>query len=119
MTGAWGYDAREGGTLIDLDDYKDIMSYCGPEWIRDYYFTNALRFRLFDEGLPPKAAVLASQGQSLLLWGGMDAEGELFLNPAFVVDARSVLPYSPGGHRITGRTADGRDSSRWTSPCRS
>ncbi|MCY3944281.1 MAG: Ig-like domain-containing protein [Gemmatimonadetes bacterium] len=106
-TGAWGYDTREGGSLIDPDGHKDIMSYCGPEWISDYFFTNALRFRLFDEGVPQTAAVLARQGRSLLLWGGMDADGELFLNPAFVVDARPVLPTSQGGHRITGRAADG------------
>ena len=108
-TGAWGYDPREGGRLIDPDGYKDIMSYCEPAWISDYFFTNALRFRLFDEGTPTTAAVPASQGQSLLLWGGTDAEGEPFLNPAFVVDARPVLPDSPGGYRVTGRTADGRE----------
>lgn len=108
-SGAWGYDAREGGSLIDPDGYKDIMSYCEPEWISDYSFTNALRFRLFDEGVPQMAAVLAPQGRSLLLWGGIDADGELFLNPAFVVDARPVLPGSRGGHRITGRTADGSE----------
>jgi len=108
-SGAWGYDAREGGSLIDPGDYKDIMSYCEPEWISDYSFTNALRFRLFDEGVSQTAAVLAPQGRSLLLWGGMDAEGELFLNPAFVVDARPVLPTSQGEHRITGRAANGSE----------
>lgn len=106
-SGAWGYDAREGGSLIDPDEYRDIMSYCHPVWISDYFFTNALRFRLFDENAPRAAAVLAQQGRSLLLWGGTDAEGELFLNPTFVVDARPVLPTSAGGHRITGRAADG------------
>ena len=111
-TGAWGYDPREGGRLIEPDEYKDIMSYCEPEWISDYFFTNALRFRLVDEGRTHPAAVLTPRQQSLLLWGGMDADGELFLNPTFVVEARPVLPDSAGGHRITGETADGRELFR-------
>ena len=100
-TGALGYDFRDGGRLVRPEEYKDLMSYCSPEWISDYHFTNALRFRLFDE-LPPLVAAT-----SLLLWGGMDAEGEPFLNPAFVVDAPPMLPDSTGEHRITGRTASG------------
>ena len=74
------------------------MSYCGPYWINDYLFINALRFRLFDEDRPLVAA------KSLLLWswGGIDAESEPFLNPAFVVDAPlrvSRDPLRPAGRR--------------------
>ena len=29
-------------------DLADHMSYCDPAWVSDYYFTNALRFRLVD-----------------------------------------------------------------------
>ena len=100
-TGAWGYDFRDGGQLVHPST-PELMSYCGPpKWISDYHFTNALRFRLFDEGPPQVAA------RSLLLWGGMDAEGEPFLNPTFVVDAPAALPDSTGSHRITGRTGGG------------
>ena len=99
-TGAWGYDFRGGGRLL-RPEYRDLMSYCEPEWVSDYHFTNALRFRLFDEPPPLVAAT------SLLLWGGMDAEGEPFLHPAFVVDASPALPESDGPYRITGRTASG------------
>ena len=102
-TGAWGYDFRDGGGLVHPST-PDLMSYCRPpKWISDYHFTNALRYRLFDEGPPLVAAT------SLLLWGGMDAEGEAFLNPAFVVDAPPALPDSAGEHRITGRTASGSE----------
>ena len=45
--------------------------------------------------------------QALLLWGGADADGELYLNPAFVVNAPPALPDAAGEHRIAGRTADG------------
>ena len=47
------------------------------------------------------------QGESLLLWGGTDADGAPFLHPAFVVDAPPALPDATGEHRITGRTAGG------------
>ena len=50
--GVWGYDFRGGGRLVGPQQYYDLMSYCEPEWVSDYHFTNALRFRLFDEGPP-------------------------------------------------------------------
>ena len=106
-TGAWGYDFREGGRLVDPEAYKDLMSYCRPEWISDYHFTNALRYRLFDER-PALVATLATQeAESLLLWGGTNAGGQPFLNPAFVVDAPGALPDSAGEYRVTGRTFSG------------
>ena len=72
-------------------------------------FTNALRFHLFDERPALVATLAAQEAESLLLWGGTDAEGEPFLNPAFVVDAPPALPGATGGHRITGRTAGGAE----------
>ena len=45
--GAWGYDYHNGGTLVP-PHRKDLMSYCGPKWISDYHFTNAIRFRIKD-----------------------------------------------------------------------
>ena len=99
-TGAWGYDFRAGGQLVD-PSASDLMSYCYPTWVSDYHFSNALRYRLRDEG----PSVLAAR--SLFLWGGTDAEGEPFLNPAFVVDATRALPDATGDHRMTGRTANG------------
>ena len=99
--GVWGYDFRDGGKLVP-PDYTDLMGYCNQRyWISDYNFTNALRFRLFDERPPQMSA------KSLLLWGGMDPEGEPFLEPAFVVDAPAALPDSAGEYRVTGRTASG------------
>ena len=105
--GAWGYDFRHGGALAS-PGRTDLMSYC-ESWISDYHFTNALRFRLFDEGPPLAASLTAQEAESLLLWGGMDAEGEPFLNPSFVVDAPPVLPNATGEHRITGRSDTGNE----------
>ena len=107
-TGAWGYDFRDGGSLVHPSIGRDLMSYCSPRWISDYSFTNALRYRLFDEG-PPAAAAVAATTRSLLLWGGVGADSVPFLEPAFLVDAPAALPDSAGEHTITGRTTGGSE----------
>ena len=106
--GAWGYNARGSGSLVP-PSWFDLMGYCDPDldWVSDYHFTKALHFRLFDEQQSLVASLTAQEAESLLLWGGADADGELYLNPAFVLDAPTVLPDAAGEHRIAGRTADG------------
>ncbi len=103
--GVWGYDFRTG-KLVD-PGRRDLMSYCEPSWVSDYYFSNALRFRLHDE--VDGAHTRAAPGRTILLWGGVDAEGEPFLEPAFVLDAPTSLPRTGGDHRIAGRDAGGRE----------
>lgn len=65
-----------------------------------------LRLRLNDAG-NAQGPLHTVWTQALLLWGGTDAEGEPFLNPAFVIDAPVVLPNAAGEHQITGRTGSG------------
>ena len=103
--GAWGYDFDEARLVPPAR--RDLMSYCGSKWISDYHFTNALRYRLFDEGMPDAAASLAPS-KSLLLWGGASADGVPFLESSFVVDAIASLPDSAGEYRLDGRNAEGR-----------
>ncbi|MDE2944381.1 MAG: hypothetical protein OXT63_09285 [Gemmatimonadota bacterium] len=55
------------------------------------------------------AALPAPATRSLLLWGGIDGEGNLFLDPVIVVDAPTVLPSSRGAYRLAGLAADGRE----------
>ncbi len=105
--GAWGYDFKGGeagdGGLVDPST-PDVMSYClESNWISDYHFANALRFRLFGIVSSPTAP----STPSLLLWGGVDTRGAPFLEPVFVVDASPTPPVSAGLHRITGRSANG------------
>ena len=109
--GAWGYDFRDGGRVV-RPSTADLMSYCGPpDWISDYHFTNALRFRLSEaDSVTLRAPPLASPvARSLLLWGGIDPDGAPYLEPAFVVDAPASLPRSDGDHRLVGRTATGAE----------
>ena len=104
--GAWGYDFREGGRLVP-SSWADLMGGCHPQWIGDYHFTNMLRFRLHTAAADGPSSLVAGPAKSLLLWGGVDANGTPFLDPAFVVKAPAALPHSTGEHRILGRSDDG------------
>ena len=104
--GVWGYDFRNGGSLVPPSQ-PDLMSYCQDRWISDYSFTNALRYRLIDEG--PGVAHAAAPTRSLLLWGGVDSDAVPFLEPAFVVDAPPLLPDSAGAYRMAGVAGDGAE----------
>ena len=97
--GAWGYDFREARLIPP--SRADLMSYCAFRWIGDYHFSNAARHRLADEGGSADPATMAPV-RSLLLWGGEDANGRPFLNPAFIADAPAALPDSAGDYTLTG-----------------
>ena len=109
--GAWGYDSRTGDLVPP--GQPDLMSYCDPQWISDYQFTNALRYRLETESgsilvaaaAPPPAA----SGRALLLWGGLDGEGGPYLRPAFFIDAPPTLPAAGGAYSLTGRDPGGAE----------
>ena len=102
-SGVWGYDF-DSGRLVHPST-SDLMSYCGG-WISDYHFTKALHFRLADEG-SGSGAMVAESAASIMLWGGVDADGAPFLEPAFAVDAPPLLPDSAGDYRIIGTAAGG------------
>ncbi len=104
--GVWGYDFRYGN--IVPPSVPDLMGYCDPSWIGGYHFGNALRFRLSDESGTAAAAVAGTvSDKSLLLWGGVDAGGAPYLQPAFVLDAPASVPAPGGEHEITGRDGNG------------
>lgn len=104
--GALGYDSRLGRLVAP--NRPDLMSYCDRRWISDYHLTNAIGFRLRDEA-DDSASAAPAPARSLLLWGGVDARGVPYLEPAFVIDAPPALPDSGGEYRLTGRTVDGRE----------
>ena len=103
-TGAWGWDHRSRKLVAPWRN--DLMSYCDPPWVGDYHFAKSFQWRMHDE-----AGVAAFHGpptRVLLLWGGADAAGTPFLNPAFVVDdARASVPDGTGEWRIVGEAEDG------------
>ena len=100
--GVSGYDMNNE-SLVSPRTW-DLMSYCEPMWISDYSFTRALAHRMrLGEVIPP--AFTAAKG--LLLWGGLDEDGELTLEPAFLVDAPLKLPEADGPYTIIGTSDNG------------
>ena len=101
--GTSGFDP-ERGTLVSPET-ADLMSYCEPQWISDYSFTRALNHRMALGASVPRAPAAAVRG--LLLWGGLDEAGDVFLEPAFAVEAPPVLPSARGPYTIAGERDDG------------
>ena len=109
--GVWGYDSLEERLVPPV--VNDLMGGTNwarglrPYWVSDYHFTKALQFRWADEG--DGGAMAAESVPSLLLWGGVDAEGAPYLEPAFAVNASPVPPESGSEYRVAGRSADGAE----------
>ena len=106
--GVWGYNPESGG-IIDPDQYKDLMGYCDPSWVSDYSFTKALDYRIWTEigrgGVDP---VDEGPAEQTLLLRGRAVNGELMLEPAFLIEARPVLPEGDGPYRLEGFGSGGR-----------
>ena len=103
--GVWGYDFRNGGRLVP-PDVNDVM--LGQGWISDFHFTQALHFRRSDaDGVGATRATGPAPTKSLLLWGGVGADGVPYLDPAFVINAPPALPDAAGEYRLAGHTAAG------------
>ena len=103
-SGAWGYDF-ERRELV-RPDVPDLMGYCEPNWISDYFFTRATQFRRYYERAGSRA--VAARTRTLLLWGGIEPDGAPFLEPAFAVDAPGAAPPAGGAYEIRGTAGDGR-----------
>ena len=102
--GAWGLDSRSGQQVLIPPTVSDLMSYCDPNWISEYNFSAALRYRLASEAAADRAA---SPEPTLLLWGGTEVDGTPYLRPAFAIEAPPALPDSVGPSRLVGRTDNG------------
>ena len=105
--GVWGYDIHRT-RLVDPFDYKDVMGYCNPDWISDYHYKNAYAHRRATEDFDAVSpAVQAAPEETLMLWGSVH-DGELLLEPAFLVEGAPTLPRSSGPYRLEGFGVGGR-----------
>ena len=100
--GAWGFDFRDS-TLVSPRYHKDIMGYCYEQgWLSDYYFEKVIDYREQiggKSGRPIAGAV--QESNVLILWGGVQ-EGELRIEPPFLVNAPAQLPETDGPYRLEG-----------------
>ncbi len=108
--GVWGYDFFQE-RLKDPRDFKDVMSYCDPVWISDYHFTKATLFRLGgDAGVVLDAEPPSVDGPAgeMLVVRGVILNGEVTLEPAFVVTGAPSLPEADGPYRVDGIGENGQ-----------
>ena len=107
-TGVWGYEPVYG-SIVDPDQYWDLMGYCNPSWVSDYSFMRALNYRIRTEigrdGADPSSD-LGPNGQMLML-RGRAVGGKLVLEPAFLVETQPVLPTAGGPYRLEGSGVGG------------
>ena len=104
--GVWGYDLFNEVPVYSST--PDVMTYCGPPyWISDYNFSKSVVYRATEESGSGMASAFSSPAKGLLVWGGIDETGELFLRPAFSVYALSSLPDARGPYRVEGVDVDG------------
>ena len=107
--GVWGYDFFRG-VLKHPREFKDVMTYCSPVWISDYFFDRATGHRLGSDGgyvYVPPAAASDPTGEMLVVRGRV-LNGEITLDPAFVVTGPSALPESDGPYRVDGIGVNGQ-----------
>jgi Metallo-peptidase family M12 len=100
--GVWGLDLP-AMQLKAPGTYKDLMSYCNPDWVSDYNYMAVLAARGTGPVIQPAPP---GSGRGLLVWGRI-INGNVILEPAVVVDAPARLPATPGPHRVEGFDAAG------------
>ncbi|MGK2962196.1 MAG: hypothetical protein ACSLFK_08630 [Gemmatimonadaceae bacterium] len=98
--GVFGFDVASG-VVID-SERRDVMSYCGPEWVSDYTYEAVMNYR----GSSPAASVSGSVQSALMVWGSVE-NGKLALEPAFMTDTRPSLPSRNGRYRVEGLDVSG------------
>jgi hypothetical protein len=100
--GTWGLDLTSLG-LKPPSSYYDFMTYCGPDWISDYFYEKILEYRQIHDGggAPPPPE------PSLLVWGRMEND-QIVLEPAFQITASRMLPQGGGAFTLEATDEAGR-----------
>lgn len=107
--GIWGYDLFRN-QLKSPRDFVDVMSYCDPVWISDYFYTRALNFRLSNDAgvtFDAEPAVADPVGEMLVV-RGLIVNGEVILEPSYVLTGPPALPDSDGPYRVEGIGENGQ-----------
>jgi len=119
--GTWGYDIYTGAAY-DPAVFKDLMTYCGPEWISDYSFNKVLDYRSGGYGWDAAGFGLAPTGTGTVVqFSGTvpstqhqaaTQEPLIALEAGPAIASVSVVPHpaappEPGEHRLVARDGAG------------
>lgn len=101
--GTWGYNVASG-VLFNPTQYRDVMSYCNPQWISDYSYSGMQGFL---EARPPGVQSQSlGVAQEVLLISGRIRGDRVELNP--IARVHAVLePPRPGAYRLRLDTQGG------------
>ncbi len=93
--GEYGLDGI-GGTLelLSPSGYVDMMSYCDPVWVSDYTYK-----ALYTDQVNNGAFVWAPQEESLLISGSVADDGDVSLNPVYMLPQTAVSPQN-GSYQV-------------------
>ena len=99
--GIWGYNFEKDRVVPS--DLIDVMGYCGvPTWISDYHYSKALTYLSYQN----YEERLGRERSSLMVWGGIDAEGEPRLESSFYMEGVPTA-VGMGRYRMIGELEDG------------
>ncbi len=102
VIGAYGFNVRTGA-LVSAS-VADLMGYCSPTWISDYTYTAVMNFR----GSTVASTTTSMNVQpGVLVWGRVEPDGSLVLEPVMRVTGPSVLPARAGNYVVQGRDDTG------------
>ena len=104
-TGVYGMDVA--AKTLQASSLPDLMGYCDPKWISDYTYRGVMNY-LMAPSPPLLSLVNNSEVQPCLLVWGHIRNGEIFLQPAFQLNARPDLPLRGGAYSMEGRDANGK-----------
>lgn len=99
VIGVFGFNTRTNAVIANTT--ADLMGYCSPRWISDYNFNAMMNYRGFVATGFVSANSSTLDQPSLLVWGRVEANGAVVLEPAMRINARSVLPTSGGDYTVT------------------
>ena len=100
--GVWGYDFPNRELMPPT--FADLMGYCSPSWISDYFFKKALDYR---QSLRARRQVVREK--TLVVWGSIGSDGTPTLKPAFHYADGIPSVITGNTHRLAGRDANGEE----------
>ena len=105
-TGSYGLDVAS--QTLKPPTLSDIMGYCDPKWIGGYTYQAVMNYLLSPLAVASVTAAAVSQSAQpcLLVWGHI-RNGEMVLEPSFLVNTRPSQPRRPGPYRLEARAGDG------------